>query len=263
MHIIVLVKQVPDPKKQAGLRSDGTIEREKAKNIINPYDKNALEAALRIKDKTGAKVTVVSMGPLQAKDAIIESYAMGADDGILVSDAKLAGSDTLATSYALAKTIQKIGSYDLVLCGMETVDGNTGQMGPEVAEMLSIPQMTYVEEMKVEGNVVEARRLIEGGYERLQAKLPALLTITSSANEPRFPSVMNVMRASRKPFATWTAADIGMDETRIGLVASPTKIKKMDRPQAKAASCAMFEEDKLDEFLSRLKADGINLVSKK
>lgn len=266
MKIIVLVKQVPDPKHSVGLKPDGTIEREKAKSVMNPYDKNALEAALQIKDRQDAEITVISMGPPQAVEVLREAIAMGADGGVLLSDIKLAGSDTLATSYALSKAVEKVGEYDLILCGMETTDGNTGQVGPEIAEHLRIPQVTYVEELKIDGDFVEAKRLVEGGHEVLKTKLPALLTITNTANEPRFPSVMGVVAATKKAIPTWTIDDMGIDRSRVGLAGSPTKLKKIERPNV-VCQCIIFSGEDLDvvmkDFLGKLKEDNISLGCKK
>lgn len=262
MKIIVLVKQVPDPKQSVGLKPDGTIEREKAKSVMNTYDENALEAALQIKDRQDATVTVISMGPPQAVDVLKKAIAMGADNGVLLSDIKLAGSDTLATSYGLSKAIEKVGNYDLILCGMETTDGNTGQVGPEVAEHLGIPQITYVEEFKIDGDFVEAKRLIEGGYEILKTKLPALLTITNTANEPRYPSIMATMAAMKKSVPVWTVDDAGADKTRVGWEGSPTRLKKIERPEVRGL-CVMFKAEDLDgivkDFLNKLKEDGVSL----
>ena len=264
MHMIVLIKQVPDPKHQSKMKADGTIERANVKNVMNSYDKNALEAALRVKDKNpGSKITAVSMGPPQAKEVLTEAIAMGADDAVLLCDRKLAGSDTLATSYALSKVIEKISNYDLIFCGIETTDGNTGQVGPEIAERLKMPQMTYVEDIKVEGGFVEARRMIEGGHQTLKSRTPLLITVTNTANEPRFPSMISIMKASKKPVATFTVADIGADETKLGLNGSPTRMKKIERPQARAGECAMFDEEKMDDFMEKIKAGGVCLVMKK
>jgi electron transfer flavoprotein beta subunit len=262
MRIIVLAKQVPSPRERVTLKANGTIDRERAKAVTNPYDKHALEAALQLKDKLGAHITVISMGPPQAIEVLREALAMGADEGILLSDRKLVGSDTLATSYALAGAIQRVGKFDLILCGMETTDGNTGQVGPEVAEHLGIPQITYVEQFKVVDGQVVAKRLIEGGFERVRTALPVLLTITNTANEPRYPSVLGVIAATRRGIPTWTVADLAIDEARIGLEGSPTKLKRIDRPPPRG-ECRMFRGEDVTavvaEFLAQLKRDGISL----
>lgn len=262
MHVIVLLKQVPDPKGYVRIKEDGTLDREKARSIINPYDKNALEAALEIKGKYNAKITAISMGPLKAEDALREALAMGADEAVLLSDKKLAGSDTLATSYALSKVIEKLEQHDLILCGMEATDGNTGQVGPEIAERLEIPQLTYVEKFEIKGDFVEARRMLEGGYERLKVKLPALLTITNTANEPRNTTFSGVMKAVKKYIQIWSASDIEVDENKVGLMGSPTKIKKMKKTVSHRNKYIVKGESvdaALDNLLGRLKEDGVVL----
>lgn len=263
MNIIVLIKQVPDPTLPVSFRPDGTIEREKAKLVTNPYDKNALEAALQIKDREEARITVISMGPSQAIEAVREALAMGADEGILLCDKRLAGSDTLATSYALSQAIKKIGKFDLILCGMETTDGNTGQVGPEVAEHLGIPHFTYIEGFDIEADTVIAKRLIEGGYENVKTKLPALLTITSTANEPRYPSILGIRAAMKKTILTWTIDDIEADETKVGLIGSPTRVIKIGPPERRKAAGIIFRDADIgklvESFLNKLKEDGIKL----
>lgn len=262
MNIVVLLKQVPDPKGYVCIKEDGTLDRETAKSIINPYDKNALEAALQIKEKYNAKITVISMGPPKAEDALREALAMGADEAILLSDKRLAGSDTLATSYALSKAIEKLGHYDLILCGMEATDGNTGQVGPEVAERLGIPQLTYVEKFEIQGDLVEARRMLEGGYERLRVRLPALLTITNTANKPRNTTFSGIIKAVKKYILTWSAADIEVDVNRVGLAGSSTKIKEIEKTVSQRNKCIIKGEtvdEVVSNLLNKLKEDGISL----
>lgn len=262
LNVIVLIKQVPDPKGYVGIKEDGTLDREKARSIINPYDKNALEAAFRIKEKHDAKVAVISMGPPKAEDALREALAMGADEAILLSDRKLAGSDTLATSYALSCAIKKLGSYDLILCGMEATDGNTGQVGPGVAERLGIPQLTYIGDFEIKGNRIEAKLMLEGGYERVRVKLPALLTITNTANEPRNTTFAGIIRATRQHLTTWSTSDVGIDENKVGLRGSPTKIKKIERAVSQRSKYIVEGEtidEVLDNLLRKLEEEGINL----
>lgn len=261
LHITVLIKQVPDPKGYVGVKEDGTLDREKGRSIINPSDKNALEAALEIKEKQGAKITVISMGPPKAENALRESLAMGADEAILLSDRKLSGSDTLATSYALSCAIKKLG-YNLILCGMEAADGNTGQVGPEVAERLGIPQLTYVEDFEVKGSYIEAKRMLEGGYERVRVKPPALLAITNTSNEPRNTTLAGVIKATKQHITTWSTSDVGIDENKIGLHGSPTKIKNIGKAVSQRGKY-IVEGETLDEVLNnllrKLRKDGVNL----
>jgi electron transfer flavoprotein alpha/beta subunit len=263
MNIVVLVKQVPDPKGYVQIREDGTLDREKARSIINIYDRNALEAALQIKEEYDAKITAISMGPPQAEDVLKEAIAIGADEGILLSDRNLIGSDTLATSYALSKAIKKLEHFNLILCGMEATDGNTGQVGPEIAERLGISQVTFVNEFKIKGNFIEARRMVEGGHEWLRVTLPALLTITSTANEPRNTTFSGIIRAMKKSIEKWSVNDIDADTYKIGLKGSPTKLKKIKRAVLRRTQYVVEGDTAnalIDNLLDRLEEDGIKLV---
>ncbi len=263
VNIIVLIKQVPDPKAHVSIKEDGTLDRERAKAVINPYDRYAIEAALKVKEKLGAKVIALSMGPPKAEDALREALAMGVDEAILLSDRRLAGSDTLATSYALSRAIRKIGHYDLILCGMETVDGNTGQVGPEIAEHLGIPQITYVENFEIRDGFVRAKRLIEGGYEILRSKLPVLLTITNTGEEPRCATFLGVVKAVKKDIVVCSIDDIGVEEDSVGLKGSPTKVKKIERAvlcRSKYIVKGGSVEEIVDNLLKKLEEDGIDLV---
>jgi len=260
MHAIVLIKQVPDPREYVRIREDGTLDRERARAVINDCDKNALEAALQLKEKFGSKITVVSMGPLKAEDALKEALAMGADEAILISDRRLRGSDTLATSYILYKAIERLGRYDLIICGMETSDGGTAQVGPELAEFLGIPQATFVDEFKVDGGYVEARRLVEGGYEKLRIKMPVLLTIMKNANNPRATTFSGILKAVKKQVVTWTVDDVGAEEKRVGLAGSPTKIMKVEKlsfQRKRLVVAGETADEVVDNLLKRLVEDGV------
>lgn len=227
MNIIVCIKQVPntnevkiDPKK-------GTLIREGVPSIINPEDKHGLEEAIRLKEKVGGKVTVLTMGPPQAKVALKEALAMGADEAILVSDRAFAGSDTLATSYVLSKAIEKIGSFDIIFCGRQAIDGDTAQVGPQIAENLGISQVTYATKFEMNGELIEIRRALEDGYSVIETKLPVLVTVLDKINKPRYPSIKGVVNAfSKSEIKVLSAVDLSLDETRLGLDGSPTKVKK-------------------------------------
>lgn len=263
MNIIVLVKPVPDPKAPVRLKPDGTIDREKVPLTMNLYDKHAVEAALRIKERYGGKVIAISMAPPHAIEILREALAMGVDDAILLSDKRLVGSDTLATSYALSQAILKIGNFDLILCGMESTDGNTGHVGPEVAEFLGIPHTTYVERIEIKNEYVVVKRLVEGGYELLKVKIPALLTITNTANEPRIPTIRDVIKARRKAITVWSVNDIKADPNKIGLFGSPTRILKIEKVVLKRKSKIFSGSDVdkiIESFLAELKKDGISLL---
>lgn len=228
MKIIVCVKQVPDTREVRINPVTGTLVREGVKSIMNPDDKNALEAALQIKDQQAdVEVVVLSMGPLQAKQTLTEAFAMGADKCILLTDRAFAGSDTWATSKILASAIKKIGGYDLILCGRQAIDGDTAQVGPQIAEFLNLPQVTHVEKLTVKNDTVETHRAVEDGYYVIEAKMPALLTTIKSLNKPRYPSIKGIYEALReKEVEVWGFDDLNIKQETIGLKGSPTKVKK-------------------------------------
>jgi electron transfer flavoprotein beta subunit len=234
MKIVVMIKQVPDTNEVKLDRRTGTLIREGVPSIINPEDKNALEEALKVKEALGATVVVVSMGPPQAEDALREALAMGADQAILLTDRAFAGADTWATATTLGMALQKIGDFDLVLAGRQAIDGDTAQVGPQLAEYLKVPQVTYVREFTIADSKVVAQRILEDGYEEIEATLPALLTITKEANEPRYPHAGAIMSAYReREVAHWGAEDIEADPERIGLKGSPTQVKRSFTPPPK------------------------------
>lgn len=234
MKIVVCVKQVPDTTEVKINPETNTLVREGVASIINPFDMYAVEEALRVREKMGGTVTVLSMGPSQVAEALRETISMGVDEAVLLSDRSFAGADTLATSYALAKGIAKIGGAQLVICGKQAIDGDTAQVGPEIAEKLGMPHVTYVkkiEEITEAGLVVE--RMNEDGYERVQVSLPVLLTVVKEINEPRLPSLKGKMRAKSAPIPVWSAAEIGAEESKTGLKGSPTWVKRIFVPEVK------------------------------
>ncbi len=200
-------------------------------SIINPFDKNALEAALQLKELHGGRVTVISMGPPQAKDALKECLAMGADEAILISDRLFGGADTLATSLTLAAAIRKLGEYDLIICGKQAIDGDTAQVGPEIAEHLGIPQITYVAKIEFDGDKYRAEREHEDSYEIIEAGRPVLITVVKSINEPRYPSVKGLMKANRREIPVWTAEMLAVDQEQVGLAGSPTQVRRIFTPE--------------------------------
>ncbi|AAK80656.1 electron transfer flavoprotein beta subunit [Clostridium acetobutylicum] len=232
MNIVVCLKQVPDT---AEVRIDpvkGTLIREGVPSIINPDDKNALEEALVLKDNYGAHVTVISMGPPQAKNALVEALAMGADEAVLLTDRAFGGADTLATSHTIAAGIKKL-KYDIVFAGRQAIDGDTAQVGPEIAEHLGIPQVTYVEKVEVDGDTLKIRKAWEDGYEVVEVKTPVLLTAIKELNVPRYMSVEKIFGAFDKEVKMWTADDIDVDKANLGLKGSPTKVKKSSTKEVK------------------------------
>jgi len=211
-----------------------TLIREGVASIINPFDVYAIEEGLRIKERAGGKVTVITMGPPQADAALREAISMGADNAILVSDRAFAGSDTWATSYTLARAVRKLGDYRVILCGKQASDGDTAQVGPGIAAHLDLPQITYVRKIEeIDEKHVVAERLMETGFEALESPLPCLLTVVKEINEPRLPSLRGKMAARKAQIISWKAADLGCDPRSIGLDGSPTKVVRIFTPPAR------------------------------
>ncbi len=234
MKVVVTIKQVPDTNEVKLDRRTGTLIREGVPCIINPEDKNALEEALRLKEEMGAHIVVVSMGPPQAEDALREALAMGADEAILLTDRCFAGADTWATATTLGMALNKIGDIDLVLAGRQAIDGDTAQVGPQLAEYLKVPQITYVRKFTVDDGKIRVKRATEDGYEDIETQLPALLTITNEANVPRYPHAAAIMNAYREQEVTlWGGEDIDADPETIGLKGSPTQVKRSFTPPPK------------------------------
>jgi electron transfer flavoprotein beta subunit len=234
MRIIVCVKQVPDTNEVKIDPKTGTLIREGVPSILNHDDANALEEALCIKDKKpDTEVVVITMGPPQARETLEECLAMGADDAILLSDRVLGGSDTWATSNALAAAVRRIGDYGLIFAGRQAIDGDTAQVGPQLAEKLGIPQVTYVEETELLECGIRVKRMLENGYERITAPLPCMLTAVKGLNEPRYMSISGIFRATAFPIKMWGAADVNVDKDIVGLEASPTNVFKSFTPKPK------------------------------
>ncbi|MCM0760917.1 electron transfer flavoprotein subunit beta/FixA family protein [Sporomusa sphaeroides DSM 2875] len=251
MEIIVCVKQVPDTTEVKIDPATNTLVRQGVPSIVNPFDKNAVEAALQLKEKHGGKVTVISMGPPQAKEALKECLAMGADTAILISDRAFGGADTLATSYTLAAAVKKLGVFDVIICGKQAIDGDTAQVGPEMAEHLGIAQVTYVAQIDIDGDVVRVEREHEEGYEVIEVQLPVLLSVVKSINEPRFPNVKGTMKANRMEIPIWTAGDLAVDEQKIGLKGSPTQVRKIFTPSQRTQG-VIIKRDTAREAVAEL-----------
>lgn len=234
MKIIVCIKQVPDTAEVRINPETNTLIREGVPSIINPYDVHAIEAALQIREKTGGKVTVVTMGPPQAEDALREAISMGADEGKLISDRAFAGADTWATSYALFKAVGTIG-FDIILCGKQAIDGDTAQVGPEVAEFLDIPHISYVRKIEdVTETSLRVQRLMDDGYDVVEAPLPVLITVVKEINVPRMPSLKGKMAAKKAVIERLDRNAIGAEEENVGLKGSPTQVRNIFAPQVKA-----------------------------
>ena len=249
MKIIVSIKQVPDTSGKVAVNPDGTLNRASMQTITNPDDMNALEAALKIKDETGCKVIAVTMGPAPAAGMLREALAMGADEAILVSAREFGGSDTYATSQILAAAVDTIGveEDDIVICGRQAIDGDTAQVGPQMAEKLGLPQITYAADIKVEGNTVTVQRMLEDGYMTIKTQTPCLVTCIKELNEPRYMSVGGVFEAYSKPLTTMGYEALKdhplIDATTIGLKGSPTNILKSFTPPQKGAGMMLEGDD--------------------
>ena len=234
MNIIVCIKQVPDTTDIRINPETNTLVREGVDSIINPFDLYAIEEGVRIKEEHGGKVTVISMGPPQVEAALRESISLGVDEAIHLCDRAFAGADTWATSYALAKGIEKEGDYDIIICGKQAIDGDTAQVGPGIAIQLDIPQIMYVKKIeKIGDGIIRAQRMPEEGYEVIEGDLPVLISVVKEINEPRLPSLKGKMRAKKAEIVAWTAADIEADEQLIGLNGSPTQVVKIFSPPAR------------------------------
>lgn len=234
MKIVVCIKQVPDTTEIKLDPVKGTLIRDGVPSIMNPDDKGGLEQALRLKDQFGAEVTVITMGPPQAEAILREAYGMGVDHAILLTDRKFGGADTLATSYTLASALKKL-DFDLLIAGRQAIDGDTAQVGPQIAEHMHLPQITYVEEASFDGNkTLTVRKQTEEGHEMLEVELPCMLTLLATANKPRYMSVSNIMEAYEKEIEIWTADSVEVDPEKIGLKGSPTRVSKSFTKGAKA-----------------------------
>jgi len=234
MKIIVCVKQVPDTNEVKIDPVKGTLIRDGIPSILNPDDANALEEALALKDKyTDVKVTVLTMGPPQAEEILRECLAMGADDVILLSDRAFAGADTWATSNTIAAAIRKIGEYDIVFAGRQAIDGDTAQVGPQIAERIGIPQVSYVQNFKIDGDEIIVQRQLEDGHEVIKVKKPVLLTAIKELNEPRYISMKGIFNAYKKSITTWTLSDLDIEKHQVGLDASPTNVLRSFTPEPK------------------------------
>ncbi|WP_188397990.1 electron transfer flavoprotein subunit beta/FixA family protein [Sporomusa sp. GT1] len=251
MEIIVCVKQVPDTTEVKIDPQTNTLIRQGVPSIVNPFDKNALEEALKLKEKHGGRVTVISMGPPQAAEALKECIAMGADEAVLLSDRAFGGADTLATSRTLAAGIKKFGNFDVILCGKQAIDGDTAQVGPELAEHLAISQLTYVSKLDITAGVVRVEREHEEGYEVIETTLPVLVSVVKSINEPRYASIKGRMKANRKEVPVWTAADVDVNLDEIGLKGSPTQVRRIFTPQQRVQG-EIIQEDTARAAVTRL-----------
>jgi len=255
LHAIVCIKSVPDTTEVKFNPETNTLMRDQVASIINPFDMYAIEEALRLCEKHGGKVTVLSMGPPQAEQELREALAMGCDEAILLSSRDFAGADTWATAYTLSKAIQKLGDYDLVLCGKQAMDGDTGQVGPGIANQLGIPQLTYVfkvRDIDFDKSQIETERLLEEGREVVQTRMPALLTVVKDINQPRSPTPRALRRARRADIPVWGADELEADTDLLGMNGSPTQVIKVFTPPQRDGTAEMMQGDTVIEQVDTL-----------
>ncbi len=259
LNIVVLIKEVPDIENVKFDREKGRIDRSSAEAEPNPFDLNALEEAVKLKEELGGKITVLSMGPSKAKETLREALSRGADEAILLTDKNFAGSDTWATSYTLAAAVEKICDYDLILCGEKSVDGDTGQVGPEIAEILGIPHIAFVNEVKKRGKekITVGSETWDRSYVR-DIEYPGLITVTKDVNEPRLPSLQDKLDAKNADIEEWGVDELDAGEKDMGASGSPTAVVNIEVPEKKGRKSKIFEgetETAVKELLNELEKD--------
>jgi len=258
VNIAVCLKQVPGTTEVKIDPQTNTLIRQGIKNIINPFDTYALEEGVRLKEKHGGKVTVLTMGPPQAAEALREAISLGADEAVLLSDGAFAGADTWATAYTLSCALKKLGPLDIIICGRQTLDGDTGQVGPELAEMLGRSFIAYVSQIEeIAGGNLRVRRLIEEGHEVIEAALPAVITVAKEINTPRLPSLRGIAKARSAVITTWDAAAINAGKDKIGLAGSCTRVIKIFFPR-RTSRVQKLEGDlknQVEALIGKLKND--------
>jgi electron transfer flavoprotein alpha/beta subunit len=260
LNVIVLIKQVPDAEDVKTDPETGRLIRDGVASTINPFDMFAIEQAIQLKERYGGNVTVLTMGPPNAKYSLEFCLGMGADNAILLTDRAFAGADTLATSYALAKAIEKVRDFDIIFCGVKTTDGDTGQVGADVAEFMNIPNIYYVNKIREinEDNVIVEKQF-EDRMQIVQSEFPVVISMIKGANVPRFPTLVGKMSARSKSVTSYTAADVEADPKQIGMDGSPTKVVRVFPPPKREKGRIMVESDKSIAELARFLRE-INLV---
>lgn len=267
LKIVVCIKPVPDPQYYDKVSIDPKtkrITRDGIPTIINPVDKNSIEAALQFKKIYGSKVTVITMAPPNAVENLREALAMGADEGVLLSDRAFGGADTLATSYTLAKGIEKLGDFDIIFCGAESADGATAQVSSQLGECLGVPHLWNVFSLEDENEeCMRVKTKIENGFMEWNIKTPCLLGVARELNKPRFISAMGIIKAKNKPVSTWGKADLNVEEERLGLTGSPTKAGAIFTPDLKRKGEMLTgsAEEMVDTIIEKLRVAGINIPS--
>jgi electron transfer flavoprotein beta subunit len=255
MNIVVCIKQVPGTTEIKIDPDTNTLVREGVESIINPFDTYALEEGVRLKERCGGKLTVITMGPPQAEQALRETISLGADEAVLVSDRVFAGSDTWATSYVLSRAIATIADYDVIVCGRQTLDGDTGQVGPGLSEMLGIPFVAYVSKVEeISDGYMRVQRMVEEGYEVIEMSLPAVITVVKEINVPRLPSLRGKAKSKSAQIPTWTAEHICVEPDKAGIAGSPTRVVKIFFPQRtrKSEMLQGSSEEQVNQLVERL-----------
>ncbi len=251
MNMIVCVKQVIDPEAPPASfkidpSSNTVVPPSGVSPVISPFDENAVEAALRIKDTQGGKITVISLGINLLRDVVKKPLSMGADELILLEDEAFAGSDSWSTAYALAMAIKKIGDYDLIFCGRQAADWDAGQVGSGIAEILGLPSVTLAKKIDVTGGKVRVERVTADGYEVIEVSLPALITVSNELGEPRYPTIRGIMAAKKKEPIIWKPADIGGEPSQVGAAGRRTKLLKLFQP-VREGKCELVEGESPEE----------------
>jgi len=257
MNIIVCVKQVPDPEAppasfKVDTASNSVVLPPTVNPVISPFDEQAVEAALRLKDTKGAKVTVISLGEKLQRDVVKKPLSMGADDLVLLEDPAFAQGDSFSTAYALAMAIKKIGTYDIIFCGRQAADWDAGQVGTGIAEILGLPVVTVARKIEVvDGNRAKVERVTSDGYEVIETALPALITVSNELGEPRYPTIKGIMAAKKKEPVVWKPADLGIDPQKIGAAGRRTKMIKLFQP-VKEGKCEIIGGETPEEAAVKL-----------
>jgi len=260
MNIVVCLKQVPGTTEVKIDPETNTLIRSGIENIINPFDTYALEEAVRIREGYGGKVTAISMGPPQAEAMLREAVSLGADDAVLLSDMNFAGADTWATAYTLSRAITRLGEYDIIICGRQTVDGDTGQVAPELAEIMGLPFVAYVSHIEeIDSPNLRVQRMIDEGHEVIATTLPAVISVTKEINVPRLPSLRGISRSKKAVIPVWDAPELGVNPDEVGLSGSFTRVVKVFFPQ-RTGQPEIFHgelENQVDSLIGKLKGAGL------
>ena len=250
MRVIVCIKAVPESTEIRINPETNTLIREEMELIINPFDTYAIEEGLRLVEAHGGTVTVMTMGPPSTRQQLVDALALGCDEAVLLSGPEFAGADTWATAYTLARAIARLGEFDLILCGKQAIDGDTGQVGPGIANQLGIPQLTYVSairEIVPDEHTITVERLLEEGREIVRGRLPALLTVLKDINQPRYPTPRGLRKARRKKVPVWSAADLEADARYLGLQGSPTKVVTISTPPLREGEVVFIEGENVEQ----------------